>query len=312
MGYREQAEKLNSKAAPRTLQYHANKAGAKRFKKRYQTKISSKNQKLRKEYGLLHKRDTISELWQYIWFTDKAHFQSIKLAEVPEYELRYPGQEGGINKSKATHLDVTIHVSGGISYNHKGKLIFYKDPVKPVEKVRRQVKESKQLKYELDSVYQARLKVWQDLKAKESETPKGNYITQVFYAKNILPIYIQQVQALEQKHGVKYHLQEDGNPSHGINSPNSPPGILRRDAGLLILVHPPQSPDLNPIESCWNIMKARLAGRRWSTIAEFKAAIQAEWDKIQLVEIRYRIAEMPDRCKKIIKQPQVRIQSALW
>ncbi|KAE9967101.1 hypothetical protein EG328_008409 [Venturia inaequalis] len=150
--YREQAEKLNSKAAPRTLQYHANKAGAKRFKKRYQTKISSKNQKLRKEYGLLHERDTISELWQYIWFTDKAHFQLIKLAE---------------------------------------------DLVEPAEKVRRQVKEPKQLKYELDLVYQARLKVWQDLKAKELETPKGNCMTQVFYAKNILPIHIQQVQALE-------------------------------------------------------------------------------------------------------------------
>lgn len=59
-------------------------------------------------------------------------------------------------------------------------------------------------------------------------------------------------------------------------------------------------------------MKARLAGGRWSTVAEFKAAIQAEWDRIKLVEIRHRLAEMPERCRFNIEQPQKRIQSALW
>lgn len=47
--------------------------------------------------------------------------------------------------------------------------------------VRRQIKEPKQLKYELDSVCQERLKVWQDLKVKESETPSGNCMSHVFY-----------------------------------------------------------------------------------------------------------------------------------
>jgi len=312
MGYRDQVEKLDSRATPRTLRHHANKAGAKRFKKQYQVKISKKNQELRRQYGNLHLKDTLTGFWQWVWFTDEAHFQSIKLAEVPEYELRYPGQEGGINESKATNLDVTVHVSAGISYNHKGRLIFYKDPVEPTERQRRQVKEPKQLKYELDSVYQERLKVWQDLKAKESETLKGNCMSHVFYAQKILPQHIEQIQALQKRHGIKYHLQEDGDPSHGTNSPESPPAILRRDAGLLLLIHPPQSPDLNPIEACWNIMKGRLAGKKWSTVAQFKADIQAEWDRITIKEIRDRIREMRQRCNMINEHPEVRIQSALW
>jgi transposase len=143
-------------------------------------------------------------------------------------------------------------------------------------------------------------------------TPKGNCMTQVFYAKNILLEHVKQIQALEARHGVKYYLQEDGDPSHRIKSPNSPPTHLKRDADLIILIHPPQSPNLNPIEACWNIMKGRLAGRRWSTVAQFKADIQAEWDKISIEEIRDRIREMPKRCKLVQEKPQVRIKSELW
>ena len=59
-------------------------------------------------------------------------------------------------------------------------------------------------------------------------------------------------------------------------------------------------------------MKGRLAGRKWTTVAQFKADIQVEWDRITLKEIRDRIREMPMRVKSIIEQPQVRIQSQLW
>jgi len=202
---------------------------------------------------------------------------------VPEYELRFPGQERG-----------------------------FTDPAEPSERQRRQIKQPKQLKYELGSTYQERLKVWEDTKAKEDATPKGNCMSHVFYAKNILPEHIKQIQALEARHKVKYYLQEDGDSSHGINSLNSPPALLKREADLLILIHPAQSPDLNPIESCWNIMKARLAGRKWSTVAQFKADIQAEWDKISLAQIRKRIREMPERCKLVQEQPYRRIQSDVW
>jgi hypothetical protein len=125
-------------------------------------------------------------------------------------------------------------------------------------------------------------------------------MTQVFYAKNILLEYIKQIKALEARHKVKYYLHEDGDPSHGIKSPNSLPAHLKCDADPLTLVHPSQSPDINPIEACWNIIKSiKLAGRRWSTMAQFKADIQAEWDKISLAQIRRRIREMPGRCKLV-------------
>ena len=87
---------------------------------------------------------------------------------------------------------------------------------------------------------------------------------------------------------------------------------MKRDADLLILVHPAQSPDLNPIEACWQIMKQRLRGGTWKTVEEFKAAIQAAWDSITLKEIRKRIREMPKRCKDVKRLGGRRIRSDVW
>ena len=36
-----------------------------------------------------------------------------------------------------TGLNVTIHCAGLVTYNHKGKLIFYKDLKEPTEKPRK-------------------------------------------------------------------------------------------------------------------------------------------------------------------------------
>ena len=96
---------------------------------------------------------------------------------------------------------------------------------------------------------------------------------QEFYAKKILFTYIKEIQALEERYHHRFRLQEDGDPSHGNKSTNNPCARLKRDADLLILVHPAQSPDLNPIEACWQIMKQRLRGGTWNTVEEFKAAI---------------------------------------
>jgi hypothetical protein len=59
-------------------------------------------------------------------------------------------------------------------------------------------------------------------------------------------------------------------------------------------------------------MKKRLRGRKWSTVAQFKADIQAEWDKINLPQIRRRIKEMLERCRKVQASRGERIKSTVW
>jgi hypothetical protein len=109
-----------------------------------------------------------------------------------------------------------------------------------------------------------------------------------------------------------FWLQEDGDSSHENKSTNNLYYRIKRAADLRIFLHPTQSPDLNPIEACWQIMKQRLRGRTWKTVAEFKAAIQAAWDLITIEEIRKRISEMPKRCKNVQRLGGRRIRSDLW
>jgi transposase len=72
------------------------------------------------------------------------------------------------------------------------------------------------------------------------------------------------------------------------------------------------SPDLNPIEGIWEIIKQRLRGGRWATVEEFKEAILREWRHIAQDEIRRRIREMPWRCRKLCINNGDRIRSNLW
>ncbi len=216
-----------------------------------------------------------------------------------------------MKETKTSGLDVTIHVAAGISYNHKGPLIFYKDPKEPSEKTI-QPRKPRKSKYESQDQWQQRVQEWEESQLKATIMPKGNAISQEFYAREILPKHIDEIRALEKRYKRPILFQEDGDPSHGIRSYNNPAARLKRNADLKILAHTAQSPDLNPIEAIWQIIKQRLRGGRWPTVAAFKEAIQAEWDRVTLVQIRRRIREMRWRCKKVQELNRARVRSQLW
>lgn len=78
------------------------------------------------------------------------------------------------------------------------------------------------------------------------------------------------------------------------------------------LVHPAQSPDLNPIEGIWAIIKQCLRRRIFDSKEEMKESLQEEWDKITLEEIQHRIADMPRRCATLIKSGGGPIRGNKW
>lgn len=312
--YQDQVNKLELPCAPYTLQHHATQAGARRFKKSYTSEISAANKTKRIQYGREHQDKGIIEFWQNVWFTDEVHLLSASLQNKPEYELRYPGQQRRkerLQEVKSSGLKVTVHVAAGVSYNHKGPLIFYNDPKEPSEKV---IKPRKPVKYKYEMVedFEKRLRQWEAQQPEATITPKGNAMSQDFYAKEVLPKHIKECQALQERYGQPVYLQEDGDPSHGNRSTHNPCFRLKTNSGLRILIHPPQSPDLNPIEACWQILKQRLRGGNWQTVAEFKEAIQREWKRITIAQIRRRIREMRWRCKQVQALNGGRVRSSLW
>ncbi len=310
-----QIEQLGLNCTTRTLRSNLrNRKDAGRFKKAPVPPLSEKNRNLRIQYGQEHRTKTIRDWWQYVYFTDEAHFNSVDLAYQTQYETRQRGSTGckRLQPTPKVPFNVTLHVAAGVSYNHKGAFIFYHDPKEPTEKVykpRRPRKSSVETQHEHLEAIQA----WLD----GSEHPlkveaKGNAMTQKFYAEAILPHHLDHIKWLEEQHKHPFIFQEDGDPSHGHRSPNCAPTRLKRDAQVKCLQHPAQSPDLNPIEAVWMIIRKRLRGGKWQNVAEFKAAIEREWRRVSRAEIRRRISEMPKRCKALYSSQGRRYRGYRW
>lgn len=66
---------------------------------------------------------------------------------------------------------------------------------------------------------------------------------------------------------------------------------------------PPFSPDLNPIEKVWAIIKNRIRKRRVrpKTMGQLKQVWQEEWVNLSIEEINEQIIKMPLRMKQVIE-----------
>ncbi|KAE9366382.1 hypothetical protein N431DRAFT_438767, partial [Stipitochalara longipes BDJ] len=275
--------------------------------------ISAKNKDERVSYGEEHEYKTIDDFWSYIFFTDEAHIDpSAQQAPGILRELGKRYDDENIVE-RGEKQGVKFHVAAWITWFNKAeKLEFYKDeeeheiqPPMPPKPRRRPTTES-------EDEYQARLKEWEALKPHKADVkPQGNAMTQKYYTERLLPVYIEAIQKARLENPGNWLLQEDGDPSHGMRKE----GLARKlkdDNWIVNLTHPAQSPDLNPIEAIWNIIKQRLRRRIFYSEEEVKEALQEEWSKVTMEEVRRRIKDMPGRCARLIKNGGKPIKTALW
>lgn len=65
---------------------------------------------------------------------------------------------------------------------------------------------------------------------------------------------------------------------------------------------PGNSPDLNPIENLWYIMKTRIADRKPSSKLQLEKLLEKTWyEDISLTVIQNLVNSMPHRIKAVIK-----------
>jgi len=107
---------------------------------------------------------------------------------------------------------------------------------------------------------------------------------------------------LYRRHGLdkkEYTFQEDGDPKHQSKKTKD----WKEKQGLKFLTNwPPNSPDLNPIENLWSILKRRVGAREPSTVEEAKAYLLEEWRRLEAdSELERLIHSMVDRCAAVIK-----------
>jgi len=316
--YEAQIEYHHLNVVKRTLQRsllrYTNKA--RRYKQAYiQKKMSWENLASRQRYGKYHIHDTIEGCWRWKIFTDEAHVDPTSQVQgeiLREQGTRYNPENIQERGSKKGNV---IHMAAWISYDSKAeKLIFYNDEEETTTKPKRPRK-PRSRKYETDEKFAYRLLEWRasmhhDLEVK----PKGNAMTQKYYCEKILPIYCDAINHLRTSFGSgnePWALLEDGDPSHGLRKE----GLayhLKLQNWITNHYHPANSPDLNPIEAIWNIIKQRARRRSWDTIEELKEILQDEWSKVTQAEIRARIDDLPKRCRLLTTNGGAAIKTAKW
>jgi hypothetical protein len=276
-------------------------------------KISVKNRINRTTYGNEHVYDPIFGFFDHIVFTDEAHVDPTSRAQ--ERVLREQGTRDRPEniEEKEPLKGVRFHIAGWISwYGKADKLRFYNDEEDYIEQPSMPKKPRRRPTTETDNEYIERLKEWEASKPHDREVKvQGNAMTQKYYVENLLPLYVKAIESMRQIDNKPWLLQEDGDPSHGIRKA----GLARecKDAhNIQNLVHPAQSPDLNPIEGIWAIIKQRIRHRYFDSEEEMKRGLQEEWDKITLEEIRFRIADLPRRCAELIRSNGGPIRGNKW
>lgn len=96
-----------------------------------------------------------------------------------------------------------------------------------------------------------------------------------------MPVYVNEIHECRVLYDRLCIFQEDNDCSHHTRSTDNIVRTFKTVNWIKTLIHPPQSPDLNPSEGVWNILKQRVRRRRCSNLTELKQVILDVWDEIQ-------------------------------
>jgi transposase len=227
----------------------------------------------------------------------------MSLQDLPEsWILRYLGCRSDPDNivSKPPITTNVVHFAGWVTYYEKAEeLIFYNDEYDDYVAPKPPPRPRRRPTTETDDQYQDRLRHWEAEKARAPKVEKpGNSMRASYYTDNLLPIYCDAYDSMKTRsdqlrpHVARpdrytWYLVEDNDPSHGTRNIESLPAVYRHRRGVISALHPPNSPDLNPIEAIWNIIKNKVKQYldTLHSINDLKAALQREWKAITQDEI---------------------------
>lgn len=124
-------------------------------------------------------------------------------------------------------------------------------------------------------------------------------VTSATYCRYCVPLAIERINSMRQQCNIHLTLQQDNASTHRAIRTQA----MLQSYGVLPMEWPPYSPDLNPIETLWSIMKGFLARNHpipSQDPTQIRRAIEAAWDSIEPVTLQRLIEGMPNRMREVI------------
>ncbi len=92
-------------------------------------------------------------------------------------------------------------------------------------------------------------------------------------------------------------FQQDLAPAHNAKGTKS----WFNDHGVTVLDWPANSPDMNPIENLWGIVKRKMRDTRPNNADDLKATVKETWASIPPQQCHKPITSMPRRIEAVMK-----------
>ena len=215
--------------------------------------------------------------WRRVLFTDESMMSTNNAGRVRVIRPRNAAYEPEFTLAAGGQARRSLMVWGAIGYDFKPPLVRFKLDKKPQGKkaqasaLKRATNEGKTLHWTVDA--------------------------QV-YAEQILFEALGPLMASFSATRGDVHVVEDGASVH-FNKECDP---IRELLALPNIDHPARSPDLNPIEHMWALVKLRLRAlrERPKTEEELWEAVQAAWDAIPMEVVNSLVMSMPCRREAVV------------
>jgi hypothetical protein len=94
----------------------------------------------------------------------------------------------------------------------------------------------------------------------------------------------------------EFLFQQDNDPKHTSEKTWN----FLDSKGIDYMDWPPYSPDLNPIENLWAILKQRMKGRKCKNVDQLWDCVQEAWYELPVDLLRGLIDSMKRRCQEVI------------
>lgn len=96
---------------------------------------------------------------------------------------------------------------------------------------------------------------------------------------------------------LKWVLMQDNDPKHTSRTTQQ----WLQENKIDVMVWPPQSPDLNPIENLWADVKKVVATAKPKNKDQLWEAIQSAWKAIPITRCKRLVESLPRRCREVLK-----------